>query len=450
VTEPNHRQFVITAFLLGFAFAQLVYGPLSDRFGRRPVLIIALVSLCAHQRARGDLGQLRPAADRAGGDGRGGGGRAGGDGGAGARLLRRAGDGAGDEPRVHRLHGRADLRADLRPGGARGGRIVADDLLGRGAAALVVAWFWLRMPETLDPDSRQSAPAEPDRRRLRPVLRDRTRWATRSRALLSGALFGFIGSVQQIMEVVFHRPELLTVVFATVASTMAMGSFLNSRIVMQIGTRRISHTALSALILFAAIHLAIAFSGHENLWTFAILQALMMASFGLATSNFSAMAMERMGEIAGTASSLQGFVATLGGALIGAQIGQSFNGTTVPLYMRFPRDGVLAFVVVAIAERGAAFPADPSRGTSRMWHDRRSRGDPAIPMSPKRTEDQAMGGYQVPGQGPGDDGFDEEGYDESQRAEILEATSDGPSDGNILTDSCPTSATIRTRTRTIS
>ena len=48
-----------------------------------------------------------------------------------------------------------------------------------------------------------------------------------------------------------------------------------------------------------------------------------------------------------------------------------------------------------------------------------------------------MGGYQVPGRGPGDDGFDEEGYDESQRAEILEATTDGPSDGNILTDLAP-------------
>lgn len=45
-----------------------------------------------------------------------------------------------------------------------------------------------------------------------------------------------------------------------------------------------------------------------------------------------------------------------------------------------------------------------------------------------------MGGHQVQGQGPGDDGYDEEGYDESQRAEILEATRDGPSDGTILTD----------------
>lgn len=48
-----------------------------------------------------------------------------------------------------------------------------------------------------------------------------------------------------------------------------------------------------------------------------------------------------------------------------------------------------------------------------------------------------MGGYQVPGTGSGDDGYDEEGYDESQRAEILEATRDGPGDGTILTDLQP-------------
>lgn len=45
-----------------------------------------------------------------------------------------------------------------------------------------------------------------------------------------------------------------------------------------------------------------------------------------------------------------------------------------------------------------------------------------------------MGGHQVPERGPNDDGYNEEGYDESQRAEILEATRDGPSDGIVLTD----------------
>jgi len=48
-----------------------------------------------------------------------------------------------------------------------------------------------------------------------------------------------------------------------------------------------------------------------------------------------------------------------------------------------------------------------------------------------------MGGHQVTGRGTGDDGFDEDGYDESQRAEILEATRDGPTDGVILTDVSP-------------
>ena len=48
-----------------------------------------------------------------------------------------------------------------------------------------------------------------------------------------------------------------------------------------------------------------------------------------------------------------------------------------------------------------------------------------------------MGGDQVSAMGSGDDGWDEEGYDESQRAEILEVTRDGPSDGNLLTDLNP-------------
>jgi DNA-directed RNA polymerase subunit delta len=48
-----------------------------------------------------------------------------------------------------------------------------------------------------------------------------------------------------------------------------------------------------------------------------------------------------------------------------------------------------------------------------------------------------MGGHQIPGMGSGDDGYDEEGYDESQRAEILEATRDGPTDGVLLTDLDP-------------
>ncbi len=180
---------------------------------------------------------------------------------------------------------------------------------------------------------------------------------TLAAALISGGLFGFINSIQQIMSDIFGRPELLTVIFACVAGTMAVANFMNSRIVMRFGTRLLSHSALTGLIVIAGVHLIVSWIGGEHLVVFAILQAAMMACFGLAASNFSAMAMENMGHIAGTASSAQGFVATLGGAVIGAIIGQSFDGTTVPLYAGFLICGLIAMAIVAIGERGKLFRA---------------------------------------------------------------------------------------------
>jgi DHA1 family bicyclomycin/chloramphenicol resistance-like MFS transporter len=67
------------------------------------------------------------------------------------------------------------------------------------------------------------------------------------------------------------------------------------------------------------------------------------------------MAMENMGHIAGTASSIQGFITVTGGALIGALIGQSFDGTTVPMYVGFFAAGLIALAIVAVAERGRLF-----------------------------------------------------------------------------------------------
>ena len=357
VVEANHRQFVITAYLLGFAVAQLGYGPLADRFGRRPVLAGALVGYVVTSAVAALAGSfvLLLAARAAMGAAA-----------AGGRVVTVA--------LVRDCYaGRAMARTMslafivfmatpiLAP--MFGQAIVATGASWRmifwGAAAIgiaVTAWFWSRMPETLAPGARQPLRLARVLADYRFMLRDRTALGyTLASALLQGALFGFIGSVQQVMADVFHRPELLTIVFAVVASMMAVGSFLNARLVMRLGTRRISHSALAGLVVIAAIHLAVALAGWETLWRFALLQAVMMTCFSLANANFSAMAMERMGAIAGTASSLQGFVTTLSGALIGAAIGQGFNGSTVPLYAGFLGMGLLAFACVAFAERGVLF-----------------------------------------------------------------------------------------------
>jgi DHA1 family bicyclomycin/chloramphenicol resistance-like MFS transporter len=356
VVEANPRQYVITAFLIGFSVAQLVYGPLSDRFGRRPVLLIALgayVLTSAVTAVSGSFAMLLLARAAMGASA------------AGARVVTVA--------LVRDCYaGRAMARVMslaiivfmatpiLAPNFGQLILFIGSwRLIFWGIAAVgfaVLAWFWLRMPETLGEDGRQS---------LRPgrilgdyalVLRDRCAVGyTLAIALLTGGVFGFIGSVQQIMADVFHRPEWVTLVFAGVAGAVAVSSFVNSRIVMRLGMRVISHSALAGMVALAAIHLLITWSGFETLWSFALLQAAMMMCIGLANSNFSAAAMERMGEIAGTASSLQGFVTTLGGALLGALIGQAFDGTTVPLYVGFLAMGVLSLAVVAVTERGRMF-----------------------------------------------------------------------------------------------
>jgi DHA1 family bicyclomycin/chloramphenicol resistance-like MFS transporter len=67
--------------------------------------------------------------------------------------------------------------------------------------------------------------------------------------------------------------------------------------------------------------------------------------------------MEPLGHVAGTASSVLGFMGTAGGGLIGALIGQAFDGTTTPLAFGFVSVAVIGLVFVLIAERGKLFHA---------------------------------------------------------------------------------------------
>ena len=184
------------------------------------------------------------------------------------------------------------------------------------------------------------------------------RWSlgyTLAATMLTGSLYGYLNSVEQIMADVFHRPRLLVVIFATSASMMAAANLLNARLVMRVGTRRLSHGALVVLILTSCAHLAVTLSGAETVVTFGVFMAITLGAFGLSAANFSSMAMEEMGHIAGTASSVQGFMAATGGSAIGALIGQSFDGSTAPLAAGFLAAGVAALAIVAVTERGRLF-----------------------------------------------------------------------------------------------
>ena len=116
-----------------------------------------------------------------------------------------------------------------------------------------------------------------------------------------------------------------------------------------------NHAALLGFIAASGVHALVALAGDESLWTFALLQSVTMFFFGLVGVNFNAMAMEPLGRIAGTGSSVLGSVTTVGGALIGFYVGQQFDGTVVPLTVGFTVCGLAALAIVFVTEGGRLF-----------------------------------------------------------------------------------------------
>jgi DHA1 family bicyclomycin/chloramphenicol resistance-like MFS transporter len=336
VAEDNRRQLVITVYLLGFGAAQLFWGPLSDRFGRQRLiaaslglyglfgLVAGLASSFAVLLAARALQGASAAATRV----------------LVVAVVRDRYQGSA----MARIMSLTMIVFMIVPvlAPAFGQAVLAVGVwrhifigLGVYGAALAL-WTLLRLPETLAPDKRRPLSLGHLGEAAWTTLRTRQSIGnTLALTLLMGALFAFIGSIQQIVFDVFGRPELMALAFALIAGPMALSSYANSRLVMRLGSRRILLFALSAFTLAAAIHLVAAELFGETIWSFVLLQAGTMIFFGLVGANAGALAMEPLGHIAGTASSLQGVMTTVGGALIGFAIGQHFDGTTRPFLIGF-------------------------------------------------------------------------------------------------------------------
>jgi MFS transporter, DHA1 family, multidrug resistance protein len=351
VMNENRWSLVITAFTIGFGIAQLFIGTLSDRFGRRKFMMISLVAyaVCSILAAIASSFVLLLAARALQGVGA-----------AGARVLA-----------VSVVRDRFEGRAMAQVMSLASAIFMAAPIIApfMGTAVLAVApWRWifivlaiigvilflwvaLRLPETLAQEKRRQVTPAALVASARIVLGDRQSVAyTIANSCLMITVMGFLTSVQLIFAETFHRADLLPYGFGIMAGMMMVASFINSRIVMRLGMRRIGHSALVGMTIIAAFHAAFAAAGLETLISYIILQSLMMACFSFAAGNFGAMSMENMGSVAGTATSLQGSFTAIVGALGGAAIGQSFNGTTVPLYVGATVAGIIALTAIIFAE----------------------------------------------------------------------------------------------------
>jgi DHA1 family bicyclomycin/chloramphenicol resistance-like MFS transporter len=230
----------------------------------------------------------------------------------------------------------------------------------------MLTWSWLRLPETLHPEYRRSLRWREIGAGIRETLSERQSLGyTIALTAIFGGLTAYIASIQQIVFDAFQAPDAIALVFAVIAAPMALASWLNSRIVERFGLRRVGHMGVIGFVIITVSHALIAASIDEPLWLFALLQSAAMASFAFSSSNLSTLAMEHMATIAGTASSVQGVIGTIGGASIGLLIGRSFDGTQLPFLIGMALCGAATLALTLITERG------------RLMHD--PRRAPVIP-----------------------------------------------------------------------
>lgn len=356
VTHENRQQLVIIAYFLGFGSTQLVWGPLADRFGRKPILAAGVTLYAAFALLCGIAWSFP--------------------------LLITARFCQGASAAVTRVLVIAMVR-DLFEAEAMArvmslvsmvfmvmpvlapniGQLIL--LLGPWRAIFLVlaayglmmlAWSGFRLPETLHPEYQRSLHVGEIGRAVRASLTDPlSRGYTVALTVSSGGLIAYIASIQQIVADAFHEGQYIGLVFAAVAAPMALASWTNSRVVGRFGLRRVGHIASAAFAVIALLHVALAMSGHETLIGFIVLQALTMCCFAFTSANLSTLAMTNMAAIAGTASSVQGVIWTIVGALIGFLIGGAFDGTPLPFIVGTAACAVFGFIVIVLTEPSRLF-----------------------------------------------------------------------------------------------
>jgi DHA1 family bicyclomycin/chloramphenicol resistance-like MFS transporter len=355
VDSENTTQWVVTMLLVGMALGQLFYGPISDSTGRkRPVyvgfaifVLGCLLSLLARDfnmmlagRFLQGLGVAGPRSVS-------------------MALIRDLHAGR-DMARVMSMIMSVFILVPIAAPAVGQGILLVMDWRAIFGLFLVLAvttltWFAVRQPESLPVERREPFSLARILVAVGSVFRHRAAIGfTVTAGLSSSAFVGYLSCSRQIFQDQYDVGSRFVLWFGLLAAAIGLASFLNGRMVMRLGMLRLATRALRGLTGLSLVFLAfsMARSGQPEFWSFMVYMALAFFCVGILFGNMSSLAMEPLGHIAGVGAAVVASVSLTISVILGAWIGQSYDGTVIPLVTGFAVLSLLSLFLIRWADAG--------------------------------------------------------------------------------------------------
>ncbi|MFD1061977.1 multidrug effflux MFS transporter [Winogradskyella litorisediminis] len=353
VSTIKHNPKLITSIFLGLGFGQLLFGPLSDSFGRKPIVYLGFIVfiiasfICITTKSFEMM------------------------------LLGRVLQGVGlAAPRTMTIAMVRDSYSGdymakilsfvvmifiLVP-------IIAPSLgqyimnhfhwksifIFNGCFGIaVMLWFWLRQPETLKDKYR--IPYRISIFKTGTIAFFKIKPAviyTLLSGLITGSFMVYLSTSQRIFEKQYDLKEEFPLIFASLAISVGISTLLNSQLVMRFGMRNIVKLAMTSFVIISLVFIGLFYSGaNPSVEVLIGFFALQFLTIGFLFGNLRALAMEPMGHIAGIGSALNGFISTVMAVPIANYIGKFVINSVTPLFIGFAVCGLISLVLFYMVKK---------------------------------------------------------------------------------------------------
>ncbi|MEW4925389.1 multidrug effflux MFS transporter [Algibacter sp. 2305UL17-15] len=353
VINTHDNQKLITMIFLGLGFGQLIFGPLSDSFGRKPIvyfgfaLFIIASIVCVNTKSFEVM------------------------------IVGRVLQGVGlSSPRSIALSMIRDSYSGnymakvvsivvmffiLVPVVAPTlGQVLIDIFDWQSIfyfnliiGIFIMIWFWKRQKETLPVEKRIKFSSHLFIDGTKEFFKYKEAVAfTFVSGFITGSFMVYLSTSQQIFQEQYNLAELFPYIFASLAISVGLATFLNSRLVVKYGMHRIAYLAAIAYTVISVLYVILFSSGNNpSVYILLLFFALQFFAVGFLFGNLRAIAMQPLGHIAGIGAAINGSISTVMAVPIANYIGSFVSDSVLPLFIGFSIFGVLSLLVFIVLKR---------------------------------------------------------------------------------------------------